>query len=348
MLPAAHASASHVPLRPRALAAARAGERLTVPTSARSRNNVFAGLALDRASERRDEQEFIETRRSAATTRFTVVRPDGKALVDAARRGLRQLAEAERAAWLGAAPVWYLGEADEVAHFAVAHASDEEEPLASALGGQWMDLRAAGLALPAFDAGLFAYARGLLHWQSRARFCGACGSPTILVAAGHKARCTDPACGVVHFPRTDPAIIVIVGWRDACLLGRQASWPPNRYSTLAGFVEPGETLEDAVRREVFEESGVVVAECDYHSSQPWPFPASLMLGFTAQAQGPELRVGPELEAARWFTADEIVRSLADGSLMLPPPLSVSFRLIEHWLRETAGLELSELRRAGNF
>ncbi|MCY1010410.1 NUDIX domain-containing protein [Nannocystis pusilla] len=239
----------------RARSRLRAQERLTVPTSARSRNNVFAGLALDRASERRDEQEFIETRRSAATTRFTVVRPDGKALVDAARRGLRQLAEAERAAWLGAAPVWYLGEADEVAHFAVAHASDEEEPLASALGGQWMDLRAAGLALPAFDAGLFAYARGLLHWQSRARFCGACGSPTIFVAAGHKARCTNPACGVVHFPRTDPAIIVIVGWRDACLLGRQASWPPNRYSTLAGFVEPGETLEDAVRREVFEERG---------------------------------------------------------------------------------------------
>ncbi|WAS94594.1 NAD(+) diphosphatase [Nannocystis punicea] len=312
--------------------------------SARSRNNVFAALALDRASERRDDVGWIETRRVAASTRFAVVRPDGKALVDAARRGLRMLAEAERAAWLAAEPVYYLGEADEVAHFAVAPAGGDDEPLAGALGGQWMDLRAAGLALPAFDAGLFAYARGLLHWQTRARFCGACGSPTIFVSAGHRARCTNPACAIEHFPRTDPAIIVIVGWRDACLLGRQASWPPGRWSTLAGFVEPGETLEDAVRREVFEESGVVVAECDYHSSQPWPFPASLMLGFTAEAQGPELHVGPELEAARWFTAEEIVRSLADGSLMFPPPLSVSFRLIEHWLRETAGLELTALVR----
>ncbi|MDC0718081.1 NAD(+) diphosphatase [Nannocystis bainbridge] len=313
-------------------------------TSTRSRNNVFAALALDRASERRDDAGWIETRRTAETTRYAVVRPDGKALVDATRRGLRLLAEAERAAWLATAPLFYLGEAEQVAHFAVAHAGDDEEPLARELGGQWMDLRAAGLALPAFDAGLFAYARGLLHWQTRARFCGACGSPTIFVSAGHRARCTNPACRIEHFPRTDPAIIVIVGWGDACLLGRQASWPPGRFSTLAGFVEPGETLEDAVRREVFEESGVTVAECDYHSSQPWPFPASLMLGFTAEAQGPELQVGPELEAARWFTADEIVGSLADGSLVLPPPLSVSFRLIEHWLRETAGLELTTLAR----
>ncbi|MDC0669748.1 NAD(+) diphosphatase [Nannocystis radixulma] len=309
--------------------------------SMRSRNNVFAALALDRASERRDDVGWIEGRRAAASTRFAVLRADGKALVDGERRGLRWLAEDERARWLAAAPVCFLGETGEVAHFAVPYAG-EEEPLARELGGQWMDLRAAGLALPAFDAGLFAYARGLLHWQTRARFCGVCGSPTTLTSAGHRARCSDPACAVEQFPRTDPAIIVIVGWQDRCLLGRQASWPRGRWSTLAGFVEPGETLEDAVRREVFEESGVVVEECDYHSSQPWPFPASLMLGFTAQAAGPELHVGPELEAARWFTADEIVRSLADGSLVFPPPLSVSFRLIEHWLRETAGLELSEL------
>ena len=139
-------------------------------TSTRSRNNVFAALALDRASERRDDAGWIETRRTAESTRYAVVRPDGKALVDPTRRGLRLLAEAERAAWLATAPLFYLGEAEQVAHFAVAHAGDDEEPLARELGGQWMDLRAAGLALPAFDAGLFAYARGLLHWQTRARF----------------------------------------------------------------------------------------------------------------------------------------------------------------------------------
>lgn len=309
--------------------------------SSRSRNNVFAALALDRASDRRDDAAWLAARQAAASARFAVVRPDGKALVDGERRGLRLLVEAERTQWLPAAPLCFLGETGEAAHFAVAPAGDDE-PLARGLGGEWMDLRAAGLALPAFDAGLFAYARGLLHWQSRARFCGACGSPTTLVSAGHRARCSDPRCALEQYPRTDPAIIVIVGWQDRCLLGRAASWPPGRWSTLAGFVEPGETLEDAVRREVHEESGVVVEECDYHSSQPWPFPASLMLGFTARAQGPEIRLGHELEAARWFTAEELVGALNDGSLVLPPPLSVSFRLIEHWLRESAGLELAEV------
>lgn len=310
--------------------------------SLRSRGNVFAALALERAAERRDDVEWISARRDDARARYVVLDPDGRGLARADRGGLRYLGESERSAHWPDAAIAFLGATDEASYFVAAASQAGVAETASALQGRWMDLRAAGLSLPAFDAGLFAYARALLFWQTRVRFCGACGHATTLVSAGHKALCSNPACGLEHFPRTDPAIIVIVGWRDACLLGRQPGWPDGRWSTLAGFVEPGESLEDAVRREVFEEAGVRVDESDYHSSQPWPFPASLMLGFSARASDPAISVGAELAEARWFEVDDIVRGLADRSLVLPPPLSVSNRLIEHWLRETGGLELSAL------
>lgn len=308
--------------------------------SLRSRANVFAALALEREAERRDDTDWIGARRAEAATRYIVVGPDGRGLVGADRGGLRHFHDSERLLHWPQAAVSFLGSTAQANFFVIA--ADATTPEVPAPEAKWMDLRAAGLALPAFDAGLFAYARALLFWQSRVRFCGACGHATSLVSSGHKAVCSNPTCKLEHFPRTDPAIIVIVGWRDACLLGRQPSWPEGRWSTLAGFVEPGESLEDAVRREVFEEAGVAVDESDYHSSQPWPFPASLMLGFSARASDPAIRVGAELAEARWFEVDDIVRGLADRSLVLPPPLSVSYRLIEHWLRETGGLELSTL------
>jgi NAD+ diphosphatase len=206
-----------------------------------------------------------------------------------------------------------------------------------------MGLREAGLRLAADEAGLFAYAKGLAHWQRETHFCTRCGSPLQLVSSGHRARCTNPVCSHLHFPRTDAAIIVIVEHKGACLLGRQASWPKGRYSTLAGFIEPGEALEDAVRREVAEESGVIVGDVHYHSSQPWPMPASLMVGFTATAISPEIRLRDgELEDARWFTPQQIIDGLADGSLGTPTRLSVSYQLLSHWLRERAGLDLDVL------
>ena len=147
--------------------------------------------------------------------------------------------------------------------------------------------------------------------------------------------CLNPDCSKKHFPRTDPSIIVLVHaqheGRAHCLLGRQAEWPPNVYSCLAGFVEPGESLEDAVVREVFEESGVRVDAVHYNSSQPWPFPGSLMLGFMAEAKMQEVKVdGEELEDARWFGYEEFRDAIKAQKVMVPPPVSIAYRLVEHW------------------
>jgi NAD+ diphosphatase len=307
--------------------------------------NVFAGLALDRNAEQRDDADWIAAQLADPRARFLLLGAEGHALAQRDVDALRVILAAERAALLPAATASYLGADDAGPFFALSAESKDAARIAAELGGDFIDLRSAGVRLKAFEAGLFAYARALAHWQSRTRFCSVCGAPVVVVTAGHRARCTNPDCAIEHFPRVDPAMIVIVSYRDACLLGRQATWPEKRYSTLAGFVEPGESLEDTVRREVFEEAGVRVGECAYHSSQPWPFPASLMVGFTAEATDPTIRLGGELAEARWFTADEIVLGLAERTLGVSPPLSVSFRLIEHWLRERAGVELRELIEA---
>jgi len=191
------------------------------------------------------------------------------------------------------------------------------------------ELRPLTAALPADEAGLLAYARALVIWRARHRRCGVCGAPTLVTRAGHCRVCSDPSCAQEYFPRIDPAIIVLVSDGERALLGRQASWPPRRYSTIAGFVEPGESLEDAVEREVAEETGVAVTEVRYHSSQPWPFPSSVMLGFKARASADsEVRVGGELEDARWFTREQVHA----GEALTPPTQSISWRLIESWLK----------------
>jgi len=172
----------------------------------------------------------------------------------------------------------------------------------------------------------------MMHWHARHRFCGVCGESAEPRDAGHVRACTSPACGAIHFPRTDPAVIVLVTRGDRTLLGRQPVWDAGRYSTLAGFVEPGESLEDAVAREVHEETGVRLSSVRYHSSQPWPFPSSLMVGFTAEAASDEITIDPdELEDARWFTRDEIRREMDAGTFLLPSEISIAYRLIAEWL-----------------
>ncbi|MDH5500087.1 MAG: NAD(+) diphosphatase, partial [Gammaproteobacteria bacterium] len=194
--------------------------------------------------------------------------------------------------------------------------------------GEFHDLRYLGSILPPDEANLAAHARALVIWHSRQKHCGMCGSPSRAQCGGNTRICTDPACAQTIFPRVDPAIIVLVSNGPQCLLGRQSSWPEGRYSTIAGFVEPGESLEDAVRREVLEESNIDVHDVSYHSSQPWPFPSSLMLGFTASAASSEIVLNDgELEDARWFTRKE----LQSGFPKLPYRLSIARRLVDDWL-----------------
>jgi NAD+ diphosphatase len=199
------------------------------------------------------------------------------------------------------------------------------------------DLRSAASTWPARDAAAFAAARAIQHWRARHRHCGACGGALGFSRGGWVGRCEH--CGLEHYPRTDPAVIVAVGEGERLLLGRQATWPARRWSVIAGFVEPGETLEQAVVREVHEETGVRVTACRYLASQPWPFPGALMLGFLAEAEPGDACAGDELEDARWFTRAEIEAALAAeargepdaGPFLLPSRISIAHWLVREWL-----------------
>lgn len=226
-----------------------------------------------------------------------------------------------------------LGERDGRAWFAVVTG-----PEVAKAGGDWLPLR--GLLPTLSDDNLAAaplvfHALGLAEWLFVTRYCPRCGGTLEARASGHELVCTQ--CGKAQFPRTDPAVIMVVasgepGAEDErCLLGRQAIWPEGRFSTLAGFCEPGETLEDAVRREVAEETGVVVGEVEYFGNQPWPLPASLMLGFVARATSTDITVDEdEIEDARWFTRAEMREQAESGRLVLPGGVSISRSLVEHW------------------
>jgi NAD+ diphosphatase len=224
----------------------------------------------------------------------------------------------------------FLGRLGESLCFAVEIGGDRTPELP----GEFQEIRSVGHRLAPEAAALLAYARAMIIWHDRHRYCGRCGSATRSVEAGHARHCE--ACDAKHFPRVDPAIIVLVADPDRCLLGRQPAWPPGRYSTIAGFVEPGESLEDAVAREVEEETGIAVDAVGYHSSQPWPFPSSLMLGFTAHPASTQIRLRDgELEDAVWITRDEIVA----GRVIVPPPMSIAYRLIEEWFDSEDGRRL---------
>jgi NAD+ diphosphatase len=310
------------------------------------RPNTFAGLSLvlNRVSERRDDSAWIAAQGRLANARYLLLDTAGAAFLQRDQVALRWLDATERGQLPGELRSSLLGIAHERPHFMLALGDEADTAtLEHTLAARRMTLREAGLLLPVDEAGLFAYAKGLSHWQRETRHCVRCGAPLVLVAAGHRAQCTNAACARLHFPRTDAAVIMLVEHDGACLLGRQAGWPPGRYSTLAGFVEPGESLEDAVRREVAEESGVIVDQVRYHSSQPWPLPASLMVGFVATAVSRQIAMRDhELEEARWFTPQDIADGLAAGSFLPSTALSVSYQLLAYWLRERAGMDLTTL------
>jgi len=207
---------------------------------------------------------------------------------------------------------------------------------------RFIDLRRASIDMDAKHAGVLAYAKALHYWQHRHLFCGACGNPNQLRSSGHKLVCSNDECARQSFPRIDPAIIVLITHENACLLGRNASWPAKHFSTLAGFVEPGESLEDAVVREVLEEANVRLNRIRYVSSQPWPFPASSMCGFYAEAESRECEVSDELEALQWFTTDELEAAVLADTLRLSPSVSIAFRLLADWYKKQTGRNLETL------
>jgi NAD+ diphosphatase len=290
--------------------------------------NLFAGAYLDRRAEARLREDWLAEAQADPATRYLLMRsgaaltlapaeqaPARIALLSGDDPRVTAAASPERSVLLG----WF--RATRCVLVDLGPDAPVHEP-----AERMVELRPLANELAPDEAGLLAYARALHLWHHNHRYCGRCGAPTRSERAGHMRRCT--SCDAQNFPRLDPAIIVLVHDGERALLGRQASWQANRYSTIAGFVEPGESLEDAVRREVAEETGIAVRELAYHSSQPWPFPASLMLGFIARGEHapPRLHDG-ELEDARWLTRAEIKA----GVVHLPPREAISRRLIEHWL-----------------
>lgn len=308
---------------------------LSIPAS---RPNAYTGSPLDRAAEKREDAEFIARALSAPDTLFAPVwrarslmkgvaegRPEAVLLTGGAAEALR----------MAGGPWSFLGFWDGRSVFAVdCSAADDPIPMLpdETTGGpvSFTDLRAVAGLLPPGEASVLAHARGLMHWRTKHRFCGVCGSACEPRSAGHVMVCS--GCNAQHFPRTDPAVIMLVVRGDSCLLGHSHRFPNTAmYSTLAGFVEPGESFEEAVRREVKEEAGIEVGAVRYHSSQPWPFPSSIMIGFHAEGLSDVITIDPEeLKDARWFSKDQI-RNHKDHGFNLPRADSIARRLIEDWM-----------------
>ena len=291
------------------------------------RPTLFSGPFLERRAELRDDPEWIHAARGDPTTRYVISFGSLQLVTSSTESDVALLDNTADLVARATDPMltflgWFRGQRTVLIDY-----GSSRPPLPE--GTELGELRPLAPSLPPDSASLLAYARALVLWRSRHRHCGVCGSRTERARAGHVMRCTRAECASEFFPRLDPAIIVLVSdpSGERALLGRQAIWPAGRYSTIAGFVEPGESLEDAVTREVEEETGVLVGDVEYVSSQPWPFPSSLMLGFRAIArtEAISLRDG-ELEDARWFTRADIDA----GHPALPPAGSISARLIDGW------------------
>jgi NAD+ diphosphatase len=286
------------------------------------RDLALARAAVDRAAHRRTDDDWLDKAWQDPATRVLLIN-DGRAEVSGDPPALVFHPPGE----LPAAERFFLGvDDDDAAFFAVevpqSHSTDS-----------WQGLRDVGALLSARDAGLLVHAIALANWHATHTHCPRCGGRTTAAAAGHLRRC--PRDDSEHYPRTDPAVIMTVVDRDdRLLLGSQSQWPEGRFSTLAGFVEPGESLEAAVRREVAEEVGIVVGAVRYLGSQPWPFPSSLMVGFEASADSVDVEfVDGEIAQARWFTRPDLLAAVTSGEVRLSPRVSIARQLIESWYGE---------------
>ncbi|HYN37625.1 MAG TPA: NAD(+) diphosphatase [Rhodospirillales bacterium] len=303
---------------------------------------AYSGCTLDRAGHRRGDEAWLTARLGDPASRFVPVWRDRILVEGADRPRVAALTgEAGQSACRLVEETVFLGVDDSGATwFACDLSGHDEHRLTPLLGGNTFDdLGRVVTRLGTDEGAVLAYARSIVHWHRRHRFCGACGGRTEARQGGHLRVCTDAGCGVQQFPRTDPVVIMLVTRIDpdsgnsVCLLARQKQWIPGLVSALAGFVEPGETIEEAVRREVHEETGLTTVAVRYYASQPWPFPASLMLGFRAEVDDAPLHVDrEELEDARWFKRDEVARIRTLG-LRLPFRGTIARSLVEGWLAE---------------
>lgn len=313
---------------------------------ARSRRNQFTAVRLNRDVELRNDTQWVAKTLAKADTRLVPLwrsrslleRDDGG--TTAIYLSPDQLTEPDRIQ-----PPTLLGHDGEREYFAVSVTDSQKDTILEQFpNARFADLRRASIDMAAKHAGILAYAKALHYWQHRHAFCGVCGNPNLLRSAGHRMMCSNEECGRESFPRIDPAIIVLVTHKDACLLGRNAKWPAKHFSTLAGFVEPGESLEDAVVREVYEEVELQLQNIRYVSSQPWPFPASAMCGFYAEARDRNNGVSDEVEEVRWFTVESLTQAVLDNEVRLSAPVSIAFRLLADWYRNRGGGDLEELVR----
>jgi NAD+ diphosphatase len=296
----------------------------------------FTGNPLNRASEKRSDSAFVEAKRRDPSTLILplwrlqpfVMGDDSKAELGLFRPGLCESMAAADAPWV------FLGLEGERAFFAldVSAANDPETSGPLAGFGHFREARGAAMVLPPKDAAIMGQAKAMIDWHQRHGFCARCGQPTRLVDGGYRRVCD--ACGTEHFPRTDPVVIMLATYGDECLVGRGKQFPQGMYSALAGFIEPGETIEEAVRRELKEEAGIETGEVSYHTTQPWPFPSSLMIGCFAKSLTRELIVDQnELAEARWLdraTARTIIQGGRVEGLWLPPPIAIAHHLIKAW------------------
>ena len=295
----------------------------------------YTGLELDRAGMRRSDPAWMQAQLDRPDIRLIPLWSDNCLI----RAGLPVVLAADQARPLMTADPVFLGLSAGQPVFAADLSGQDRDAALAVTGAQDVtDVRALIGAVSQAEAGLLAYARGLLHWQRRQRFCGSCGGRCESRDGGHLRACAE--CGTLHFPKIEPAIIVLVelpGEPRRCLLGRHQGAGPGRYSTLAGFVEIGECLEDAVRREVAEEAGVTVGAVRYQGSQAWPFPAGIMIGFRGVAESADIAVDKaELIDARWFSEADVRARIADTAAV--PPYrqdSIGRALIESWLAESA-------------
>lgn len=296
------------------------------PVPANPPPHVYSSTGYDRAADKRQDQAYLKAALKDGATRFLVLH-GLKPLITEDERGPHALFldHAALSPYRPEAPV-FLGLFKGRPVFAVDLDGAEPEE-----GGTYLELRAVVAGLPPGEAGLLAFARALAHWRLRHRYCGACGGLMATAMAGHCRRCE--ACGFDTFPRTDPAVICLVVSGEHCLLGRSRHFVPGMFSTLAGFVEPGESIEQTVQREIAEEVGIQVTKIHYRSSQPWPFPQSLMLGFRAEAPFTPPVIDPdEIEDARWFHKGELLEP-ETRPIKLPNSDSIARFLIEEWLYE---------------